>query len=107
MNDLILSLLLSLELTEVIECGYALCCGKRGRALPLCALVNLVTNPPVVLLHHLLGGGWLLTGCLECSAVAVEGLLYGYSGLYKRPILFSLSANALSFSLGLLIQYLL
>ena len=50
MDELILALVLSLILTEVFECGFAVSVGKRGRALLLCALVNLVTNPPVVLL---------------------------------------------------------
>ena len=104
MDDLLLSLLLSLGLTEVFECGFALCTGKRGKALILCALVNLITNPPVVLLHALWSGGWLLIAGLELAAAAAEGSLYRYSGLYKRPFLFSLAANGLSFSLGLLIQ---
>ena len=107
MGDLILSLLLSLGLTEVFEGGFALASGKRGRALLLVGLVNLVTNPPVVLAHALLGGGWLLTTCLELSAVTAEGLLYRYSGLFQKPFLFSFAANALSFSLGLLINQLI
>ena len=104
MDDLVLSLLLSLGLTEVFEGAFALLTGKRGKALLLCVLVNVITNPPVVLLHGLLGGGWLLIAGLEAAAVVAEGLLYRYSGLYDRPFLFSLTANALSFSLGLLIQ---
>lgn len=104
MDDLVLSLLLSLGLTEAFECGFARCMGKRGKALLLCVLVNVITNPPVVLLQRLLGGGWLLIAVLELGAAAVEGLLYRYSGLYKRPFLFSLIANALSFSLGMLIH---
>ena len=107
MDDLLLSLLLSLGITEVIECAFALSLKKRGKALLLCALVNVVTNPPVVLLYRLLGGGWLLIAGLEAAAVVAEGLLYRYSGLYDRPFLFSLTANALSFSLGLLIQRLI
>lgn len=107
MDDLLLSLLLSLGLTEVFECGFACCTGKRSKALVLCALVNVVTNPPVVLLSRLLPGGRLLIAGLELAVVAIEGLLYRYSGLFKRPFLFSLTANALSFSLGLLINQLI
>ena len=107
MNDLVWSLLLSLGLTEVFEGGFALVLGKRGKAMLLVMLVNLITNPPVVLVHTLLGGGWLLIAGLELSAAAVEWLLYRYSGLFSRPFLFSLSANALSFSLGLLIDQLI
>ena len=107
MDDLFLSLLLSLGVTEIIECAFALSLKQRGKALLLCALVNLITNPPVVLLQRLLGGGWMLVAGLELAVVAAEGLLYRYSGLFKRPFLFSLTANALSFSLGLLINQLI
>ena len=107
MDDLILALLLSLGLTELFECGFALLCRKRDRALLLCVLVNVITNPPLVLLHRWLGDGWLLIAGLEVSAFLAEGLLYRYSGLYKKPFLFSLAANALSFFLGLLVNQLI
>ena len=107
MDELLLSLLLSLGLTEIIECAFALVTGRRGKALLLCALANLITNPPVVLLHSFLQGGWPLVAALELGAVAVEGLLYRYSGLYERPYRFSLIANALSFSLGLIVNQLI
>lgn len=107
MDDLMLTLFLSLGLTEVFEGGFALCAGKRGKALLLVGLVNLITNPPVVLLHRLWDGGWMLTACLELAAAAVEGLLYRYSGLFQKPFRFSLAANALSFCLGLLINRLI
>ena len=107
MSDLVLSLLLSLGVTELVECAFAFCLNKRGKALLLCALVNVVTNPPVVLLYHLLGRGALWVGLLELSAVAIEGGLYRYSGLYKRPFAFSLGANGLSFLLGLLMNALI
>ena len=107
MDELVLSLLLSLGLTEIIECAFALSTGKRGKALLLCALVNLITNPPLVLLHSFLPEGWLPVAALELGAVAAEGLLYRYSGLYERPFRFSLIANALSFSLGLVLNQLI
>lgn len=107
MDDLLLSLLLSLGLTETAECAFALSLKQRSKALVLCALVNLITNPPAVMLQRLLGGGWLMVAGLELAVVAAEGLLYRYSGLFKRPFLFSLAANALSFSLGLLINQLI
>ncbi len=107
MDDLIRSLVWSLLLTELIECGFALALKKRGRALALCALVNLVTNPAVVLRRYLVGGTWWITALLEGAAVLAEGGFYRYSGLYERPFLFSLAANALSFSLGLLINHLI
>ena len=93
MDELIASLILSLIFTEALECGFAWGQKKRGKALLLCALVNLITNPPVVLLSQLLGGGWLLIAGLELAVVATEGLLYRYSGLYTHPFRFSLFAN--------------
>ena len=107
MDDLLLALLLSLAFTEAIECAFALSLNKRGKALLLCALVNVVTNPPAVLLSRFWGGGWMPIAGLELSAVVIEGLLYRYSGLYRRPFLFSLAANALSFSLGMLMNQLI
>ena len=107
MDELVLSLLLSLGLTEINECAFALSTGKRGKALLLCALVNLITNPPVVLLHSFLPGGWLPVATLELGAMAAEGLLYRYSCLYERPFRFSLIANTLSFSLGFVLNQLI
>ena len=97
MDELIASLILSLIFTEALECGFAWEQKKRGKALLLCALVNLITNPPVVLL--------LIAG-LELAVVATEGLLYRYSGLYTHPFRFSLFANVLSFCFGLVVNQL-
>ncbi len=107
MDELLLALLLSLILTELFECGFALGTGKRGRALLLCALVNLITNPPVVLLSRLADGGWLTVIVREVLAILIEWLLYRYSRLYRTPFLFSLTANALSFLLGLMMNQLI
>ncbi len=103
MRDLILSLLCSLLITEIVECTFACLLKKRGTTLVLVGLVNLITNPAVVLLHFLFGGGWVLTVLMEIAAVAVEGGFYLYSGLLDRPFLFSLAANSLSFFMGFLI----
>ena len=105
MGDLAFSLFLSLLITELLECAAALALGKRGKALVLCGLANLATNPAVVLLHFLLGGGWAVIALLEGAAVLAEGGFYRYSGLYSRPFLFSLASNCLSFFSGLLITH--
>ena len=107
MDELIVYLILSLVFTEALECGFAWGQKRRGKALFLCALVNVITNPPVVLLSYLLGGGWLLIAGLELSVVAAEGLLYRYSGLYEHPFRFSLFANFLTFCFGLFVNQLL
>ena len=104
MNDLLLSLLLSLGSTEALECAVAFAMKKRGKTLLLCALVNFITNPPVVLLCHFFGRGWLLVVCLEALVILAEGWLYRYSSRFDRPFLFSLSANVLSCTLGLCID---
>ncbi len=103
MRDLILSLLCSLLITEIIECAFACLLKKRGKTIVLVGLVNLITNPIVVLLHFLFGGGWMLTVLLEAAAIAAEGGFYHYSGLFNHPFSFSLAANSLSFFAGLLI----
>lgn len=96
--------LLSLALTLAIELAFALLWGLRGRDLLLCALVNLLTNPAVVLLHQLFPQP-AATAALECAACAVEGWYYSRYGRRVRvPWLFALLCNALSFSCGLLIH---
>lgn len=107
MNDLLLSLLISIGFTEVCECAFAFAMKKRGKTLLMCALVNLITNPPVVLLCHILDGGWLLVACLEVLVILSEGSLYRYSGRFDRPFRFSLAANVLSFAMGLCINHLI
>ena len=108
----LLSLGVSLALTLAFELGFALLCGKRGRALGFVALVNVLTNPVVVctvLVWRTLGmpGYWALIAALECAAVLTEGFIYKRSGAdFYRPYLFSLAANAVSYSLGLLISLL-
>ena len=79
---------------------------RSARDLALVALANAVTNPPVMLIywaaviygfgHHL----FLLT-ILELSAITVEWLLYRrYAESIRRPLPFSLAANAASYGIG-------
>ncbi len=101
---------LSLGLTLAFELGFALLWGLRGRDLVLCALVNLLTNPPVVfcaLLWRYYGPGpaWLPVPLLEALAVLTEGRFYRRDGeSIRRPFLFSLCANAVSYALGLVVN---
>ncbi len=97
------SFVLSLALTLLVELAVALIWGLRGRDLGLCALVNVLTNPAVVLLHSLFPAP-PVTLLLEGAAVAVEALYYRRYGAHiSRPWRLSLTANALSFGIGLLI----
>ncbi len=111
---LLSSLGISLGLTLVLEEGFALLCGIRHRKdLLLVCLVNIVTNPVVVLCYHVTGiyTSWsplLVTAILEVSAFIVEGLHYkAYAVSIGHPFRFSAFANAFSFGIGLMINRLL
>ena len=80
------SLAVSLALTLILEGLLALLWGvKDRRDWLLLILVNVVTNPIVVSLHHLLGGGIALTAGLEAAAVVSEWLAYRRWGRDTRP----------------------
>ncbi len=95
---------ISLGLTILIEACFALLLGKRGRAMALVVLVNILTNPAAVLVTRLYG---LPVLSAEIWAVLAEGFLYKKSRDFSRPYLFSICANALSFGLGLLLNHIL
>lgn len=97
----LIDFLLPLALTIVFEGAIALAWGLRRRDLLLLVLVNVLTNPAAVLLHALFPGR-PVTAALELGVVALEGICYKRLGhAVCRPWLFSLSANAFSFCLGL------
>lgn len=107
------TLAISLALTLVLEEAFALVWGLRGRReLGTVALVNILTNPPVVLLYHTAVGllGWsalLVTAVLETAAVLVEWRYYRLcSRQLTRPFWFALLANAFSYGAGQLINLL-
>ena len=103
----------SLALTLVLEELFALLWGLRGRReLTVVALVNVLTNPPVVLLCHTAVGLWgwpaaSVTILLESAAVAVEWRCYSLcSDQLRRPLLFALLANLFSYGAGCVINLL-
>ncbi len=105
------SMAVSLGLTLLLEEGFALCWGLRGRReLAVVALVNVLTNPAVVLAHHTAVGlwGWSslpVTAVLESVAVLTEWRCYrACSEQLRRPFLFALLANIFSYGAGLLIH---
>ena len=101
------SLALSLGLTLAVELAFALLWGLRRRDLLLCALVNILTNPVVVLMYMLIRHPCAVAAG-ECLAAAAEGWHYRrYGRNIPRPWLFSLLCNVLSFSLGLVINQLM
>ncbi len=107
------TLAISLALTLVLEEAFALVWGLRGRReLGTVALVNILTNPPVVLLYHTAVGllGWsalVMTAVLETAAVLVEWRYYRLcSRQLTRPFCFALLVNGFSYGAGQLINFL-
>ena len=109
MDKLWLSLIVSLLLTEAIELVFALVWGVRGRELWLVVLVNLLTNPLAVLGYALLRNvlPWPLLRIqlpIELMVFVLEALLYlRLSRTIRRPLLFALCINLVSYGLGLVI----
>ena len=108
MDRLLTALLVSLLLTLLLECAFAFVAGARTpRRLLLVALVNVLTNPPVVMLCTLFPSP-LLTAVMELAAVLTEGAIYrARADWLRRPFLFSLAINAFSYLTGLLINRIL
>lgn len=106
-------LAVSLLLTLLFEELFALAWGLRGkRELGLAALVNVLTNPPVVLLYHTATALWgwnpvAATVILEAAAVLVEWRCYrAFSEQVKRPFLFALLVNLFSYGAGCVVNLL-
>ena len=108
------TLLISLGLTEALELCFAYIFKIRNKSdLLLVITVNIITNPPVVLLSYLLNSRTevpqlLTVSVLEAAAILTEGLYYRhYAQAIRRPFLFSLGANAFSYLTGLIINLIL
>ncbi|MDY3985387.1 hypothetical protein [Dysosmobacter sp.] len=97
---------LSLGLTLLLELPVAWLWGLHSRHdLTVAVLVNVLTNPAVVLLNGLLsalGPWWAAQLSLEAAAVAAEGFCYRHCGEnVRRPYLLALTANCISYGMGL------
>lgn len=90
--------------------------GRFGRRLLLVLLVNLLTNPPAVLLNWLgrlylpVFLQWALQIGVEILVVAAEAFVYRSFGekeqwRMERPVAFSIGANACSWLLGVLCMW--
>lgn len=106
-------LAVSLLLTLIFEEIFAFIWGLRGkRELGLVALVNCLTNPPVVLLYYTATGFWhwnavLVTIILETAAILTEWFCYrAFSEQVKKPLLFALLVNLFSYGIGCVINLL-
>jgi hypothetical protein len=105
---------ISLGLTLLLEGLIALVVGVRDKKdLLLVCLVNVLTNPAVVLCYHLnsayIGINQVLVKLiLEALAVLTEGLYYRkYASGIRHPFWFSVLANGFSFGVGLLLNKLI
>lgn len=110
-SDLLAALALSLLLTLILELAFFLLTGKRKKKnLLLVCLVNILTNPAVVIFYGLAilytqVNSVIVVLVLELSAILVEGYFYKHYGEeFPHPYGFSLAANIFSFGIGLLIQ---
>ena len=107
------SLVLSLGLTLILELSVAwLLRLREKRDLLLIALVNVFTNPLVVLTLNLyvrfsgFPPPWILVLPLEMFAVTAEWLIYrrGLSHRPVSPLILSLILNGISYLGGLLLS---
>ena len=106
-NSVLTGLLFSLALTLILEGAYGLLWRlKSRRDWLLLLLVNVVTNPIVGFLYHVVSARWLFVAALEIAAVLAEWRAYRRWGQDTcPPLLFSLCANCFSFFGGLLLNY--
>ena len=110
--ELIRALFISLITTIVLEALIFFVSGKRDRKdLLLLVLVNIMTNPAVVLLYWLASDVGLnlilMTLILEAGAILAEGFYYKRYGRYfPHPFRFSVAANVFSYSAGFIVQLL-
>ena len=113
---MVLSLIISLFLTIIIELSTSLILGiRRKKDLYVVILVNVCTNPVVVYIANylmLVGSSKLIYNTIviimEILVVFVEYIMYNkYLREYnKSPLLLSLINNSTSYLIGIIINFL-
>ena len=104
MNELFFKLVISLLLTLVTEFPVAFLFQAKGKDLLLVFLVNILTNPAVVLVSTLTGDKVSLQMILEGMAILAEGFYYNkYSTYMRKGFLCSFCCNLVSYGAGLLL----
>lgn len=104
MNELFLKLVISLLLTLVTEFPVAFLFQAKGKDLLLVFLVNILTNPAVVLVSTLTDDRVSLQMILEGMAILAEGFYYNrYSTYMRKGFLCSFCCNLVSYGVGLLL----
>ncbi len=96
---------ISLALTLIFELLYAFILKIRGKKLIPVLLVNLLTNPPVVLLALTVVENIYGRIVMELAVIAIEGYIYYWFGktndyVITKPFLKSLMLNAFSYGMG-------
>jgi hypothetical protein len=111
MNDLLQVMLISLGLTVVLEVIFVLALKNRDiRLLVLIVLINILTNPPTVLIYTLLTqyGNFsplYITLGLEMLVIFVEyRYLKSYRENMKYPLWLSIGMNVFSYTAGRIIN---
>ncbi len=112
--ELLYSMGLSLILTLVLELCFGYLCRIRDKKdIVLLVLVNIITNPLVVMSYYMIVhyshiNRIAVVMVLELMAILTEGYYYKtYGNVFRRPILFALFANVFSYGIGQLLNTLL
>ena len=112
--ELLYSLGVSLMLTIILEVGFFYLCGIREKKdIMLLVLVNILTNPLVVMIYFIIlrYSDWnkiAVVIVLELLAVLTEGYYFkAYGKTLRRPMLLSLGTNMFSFCIGQALKLLL
>ncbi len=109
MNGLWQILGISLFLTLLVELPLSLLLGFQRRELWIVLLVNLATNPIVVLLAYgiqtqLGWNRWIVQLPIEAAVVLIEGWVYRRGTDRIHPYVASLVLNGASYGLGLVLN---
>ncbi len=111
LSSLLLFHILALILTILVETVFAIICKYRDRhTLTAVILVQIITNPMAVYVANSLilktNIPWIPAQiAIEFAVIFSEWYLYRkFCPAIRHPFLFSLSANALSYTIGVLLQ---
>ncbi|MDF2905604.1 MAG: hypothetical protein K0R34_925 [Herbinix sp.] len=112
--ELLYSLGSSLLLTLILEVCFSLICRIRDKKdIGLLILVNILTNPFVVMSYYLVIhysniNRIVVVIILELLAILTEGYYYKtYGKTFRHPMIFALGANLFSFCIGQMLNILL
>ena len=101
------TLLTSLGLTLLLELCYAWLWGVKGTDCLIILLMNILTNPPVVLWHCEFQelSIWMNTVFPELAAICVEiFLLIKFGKQIKKPVMLGICINVFSFFAGFVLN---